>query len=144
MKYQLILFCLLCPIFLVAQNNTKKGVAVEGYDVVAYFNDSSAKGSNKFQSEYEGVIYKFSSAENKKVFLDNPEEYLPAYGGWCAYAMGATGDKVDIDPKTFEIRNGKLYLFYNKLFTNTLNSWLEENPEKLIPVADENWNKLKE
>jgi hypothetical protein len=47
----------------------------------------------------------------------------PAYGGWCAYAMGSTGEKVSVDPKTFKIVNGRLNLFYNRFFNNTLDDW---------------------
>ena len=52
---------------------------------------------------------------------------------------GISGKKVGIDPKTFELRNGKLYLFYNKGKTNTLELWLKESPEKLKIQADKNW-----
>lgn len=143
MKYNLILLFLLIPVFVFGQDNTKKGLAVEGYDVVSYFDNQPAKGSAKFESTHDGVKYQFSSAKNKEVFTQNPENYIPEYGGWCAYAMGVKGDKVDIDPETYEIRDGKLYLFYNRFFTNTLDSWIDEDPVKLIPLADKNWTKLK-
>lgn len=126
-----------------SQNNTSKGIGVQGYDLVAYFSNQALKGKDEFTAKYDGVTYKFSSQKNKDLFAKNPTKYLPQYGGWCAYAMGTTGEKVSINPETFEIRNGKLYLFYNKLLTNTLDSWLKEKPEKLIPVADKNWAKLK-
>ena len=69
--------------------------------------------------------------------------YVPQYGGWCAYALGAKAKKVSIDPETYEIRDGKLYLFYNAFFNNTLESWLEEGPKELQKKADKNWEKLK-
>ena len=58
----------------------------------------------------------------KEVFLKNPTNFEPEYGGWCAYAMGDSGEKVTINPETFKIINGKLYLFYNAFLTNTLKS----------------------
>ncbi|MEN9569980.1 MAG: hypothetical protein RL172_1211, partial [Bacteroidota bacterium] len=61
--------------------------------------------------------------------------------GWCAYAMGAKGQKVTIDPETFKIRNGKLYLFYNKLFNNTLKDWNKDEPA-LCAKADTNWTNI--
>ena len=67
--------------------------------------------------------------------------YEPAYGGWCAYAMGDSGDKVEIDPETFEVRDGKLYLFYNRLFTNTLPKW-QKNEPILQRKADQSWTKF--
>ena len=63
---------------------------------------------------------------NKKKFDGNPEKYMPAYGGWCAYAIGATKEKVKINPNTYKIIDGKVYLFYNKNFTNTLKLWNED------------------
>src|SRR5258708_37120233 len=66
---------------------TRDGVAVQGYDTVAYFSNAKAvKGSAKFQSEYEGAKYYFVSAEHKMLFDANPAKYAPAYGGYCGYA----------------------------------------------------------
>lgn len=123
--------------------NLSKGYLADGYDVLSYFNDEPLPGKEKFTFSYDGIKLKFSSLKNLDAFVKEPEKYLPAYGGWCAYAMGTSGEKVSIDPKTFEIRDGKLYLFYNKFFTNTFESWLEENPEKLKQTADKNWEKIK-
>ena len=95
--------------------NLENGVAIDGYDPVAYFVKSKAvKGSKSMAVYHQGVTYYFSSVENKEVFKKNPSAYEPQYGGWCAYAMGNSGEKVSIDPDTFKIINGKLYLFYNR------------------------------
>lgn len=142
---KIILLLSFLPAFVWAQNNlnTDDGLAVEGYDVVSYFNNKKPlEGKKAFQVKHDGATYRFSSEKNKELFTQNPEKYLPQYGGWCAYAMGTSGDKVNVDPETFEIRNGKLYLFYNRFFTNTFESWIEENPAKLIPVANKNWQKI--
>lgn len=73
--------------------------------------------------------------------MASPEKYEPEYGGWCAYAMGESGEKVKIDPETFKIVNGKLYLFYNFFFNNTLKDWnIDEKHLKL--KADKNWKML--
>ncbi|WP_430929209.1 YHS domain-containing (seleno)protein [Polaribacter marinivivus] len=122
--------------------NTKKGVAVNGYDVVAYFYNEPNEGLKEFSKVYEGVTYKFSTKNNLDKFIKNPKKYIPEYGGYCAYAIGLKGKKVSINPETFEIRDGKLYLFYNKGKTNTLNLWLHNNPEKLQKQADKNWQKF--
>lgn len=122
--------------------NTKKGVAIQGYDVVAYFNGTPQKGSAEFTYVYDKVTYKFSSEENLNLFTKSPKQYLPQYGGYCAYAIALKGKKVDVNPKTYEIRNGKLYLFYNSWGNNTLISWLEKQPEELVKKADENWKNL--
>lgn len=103
--------------------NLDKGIAIQGYDLVAYFSNKALKGDKKYTTNYMGVIYYFASESNKNNFLKNPSKYEPRYGGWCAFAMGDYGKKVEIDPETFKIVDGRLYLFYNAYFNNTLNSW---------------------
>ncbi|MDO6811662.1 YHS domain-containing (seleno)protein [Tenacibaculum soleae] len=122
--------------------NTKNGVLANGYDVVAYFSNKAVKGNKKISAKYKGVSFLFSSQKNLQLFQKNPVKYIPQYGGYCAYAIGKTGKKVSINPKTFEIRNHKLYLFYNSWGTNTLKLWQQENPEKLRKQANKNWKKI--
>jgi YHS domain-containing protein len=123
------------------QFNLDNGVGASGYDPVAYFLQNAAvKGSKDIATVYEGVTWYFSSATNKAAFQKDPAKYEPAYGGWCAYAMGANGEKVNVDPKTFKITGGRLYLFYNRFFTNTLNSW-NKDELNLMKHADANWQK---
>ncbi|WP_285649101.1 YHS domain-containing (seleno)protein [Allomuricauda sp. NBRC 101325] len=123
--------------------NTKKGFAANGYDVVAYFDGKALEGKMDLTAVYDEVNYKFSSVDNLKKFKRNPESYLPQYGGYCAYAVAVNGKKVNINPETFEIRDGKLYLFYNQGKNNTLQFWLNESPNNLKDQADKNWEKIK-
>lgn len=121
------------------QFNLEKGVAIQGYDPVAYFAQGKAiKGNKQFAASAEGVLYYFSSAANKDLFLKDYKKYEPQYGGWCAYAMGATNEKVEIDPETFKIIDGKLYLFYHTWSNNTLTKWNKDEPG-LKSNADKNW-----
>jgi hypothetical protein len=90
---------------------------------------------------YEGVTYYFSTQNNKDMFVKNPTNYEPQYGGWCAYALGSSNQKVEIDPETFKIVDGKLYLFYNAYFNNTLKSW-NKDEASLKSKADKNWKKF--
>lgn len=145
----IILFTLFISFGVNAQNalrlknfNLQKNLAIQGYDPVAYFTQNKAvKGNRNIAANAEGVIYYFSSTANKNLFLKDYKKYEPQYGGWCAYAMGSTGEKVEIDPETFKILNGKLYLFYHTWVNNTLNKWnADEN--KLKANADKNWQKL--
>lgn len=124
--------------------NTKKGFAVNGYDVVSYFDNEAKEGNNKFVATYDEVNYKFSSKKNLAIFNKAPQKYVPEYGGYCAYAVAVKAKKVSIDPETFEIRDKKLYLFYNSWGTNTLDSWKEESPEDLILIGDKNWERIKQ
>lgn len=122
--------------------NLEKKVAIQGYDPVAYFTQKKAvKGKAAIASTYEGVIYYFSSQANKETFAKNPSGYEPQYGGWCAFAMGDYGEKVEVNPETFKILDGKLYLFYNAYFNNTLKSW-NKDENNLKKKADANWKKI--
>ena len=143
----ILLLLLVCgPLFVYAQASAKskqynleKGLAIQGYDPVAYFSQNKAvEGSQQFSINFEGATYRFASATNKELFAKDPKKYEPQYGGWCAYAMGATGEKVEIDPETFKILNGKLYLFYHSWTNNTLSKW-NKDEANLKPKADKNW-----
>jgi YHS domain-containing protein len=125
-----------------AQFNIENKVALQGYDPVAYFVQKKAiQGKKEIAASYEGVTYYFASQANKETFAKNPTGYEPQYGGWCAYAMGSSGKKVEIDPETFKITDGKLYLFYNAYFNNTLKDW-NKDETNLKKKADANWKKL--
>lgn len=124
-----------------AQLNIEKNkLAVSGYDLVYYFNGKASPGNENFLSSYKGANYLFKNEINKRTFEKSPEEYLPQYGGWCAYAMGYNGKKVEINPESFSIENKKLYLFYKTTFTDTKKKWFKSN-EKLKSKANQNWNK---
>lgn len=148
-KKALILFCL--PISLMANAQTptalhkkhynlaETGVAIEGYDPVAYQTAGKAiKGRQEFNLATEGITYYFANAKDRDLFKSDPEKYQPQFGGWCAYAMGAAGKKVPVDPETFKVTDGKLYLFYNKYFNNTKKSW-DKDEANLKGKANVNW-----
>lgn len=121
------------------QFNLENGIAIQGYDPVAYFNQNKAvKGNKQFAATVDAVTYYFSNAANRDLFIKDYKKYEPQYGGWCAYAMGATGEKVEIDPETFKISNGKLYLFYHSWVNNTLLKW-NKDEVNLKGKADKNW-----
>lgn len=123
-------------------NLDKSGLAIEGYDPVAYFTTQKAVvGKKDIALVSNGVTYHFSSPQNRELFKSSPAKYEPQYGGWCAYAMGDSGEKVDIDPETFKITDGKLYLFYNKFFNNTKKTW-NKDEQQLKSKADINWKKI--
>lgn len=122
---------------------TKKGFAIQGYDLVSYFENKAEEGKKQFQTIYDGATFKFVSQVHLDAFLENPKQYLPQYGGYCAYAIAKKSKKVSINPKTFEIRNGKLYLFYNSWGTNTLKLWQKDILKGLQKNADQNWDTIK-
>lgn len=123
------------------QFNLKKDVALDGYDPVSYFDGSPAEGKETNNFHFKGITYYFASTSNLNKFKANPDKYEPAYGGWCAYAMGESGEKVKVDPETFKIVDGKLFLFYNFWGNNTLSAW-NKNEKALKNKADINWVKI--
>lgn len=126
----------------IKEYNLEHKLALQGYDPVAYFTQKKAiKGKATLSVIHEGVTYYFSTTTHKETFQKNPSAYEPQYGGWCAYAMGANGEKVEVDPETFKIVNGKLFLFYNAFFNNTLKSW-NKDEVNLRQKADANWKKF--
>jgi YHS domain-containing protein len=122
-------------------NVNREGVILEGYDLVSYFIGTVTKGKATFKYRHQGIEYWFANEENKQFFVKNPDKFIPAYGGWCAYAMAEDGEKVKIDPETYKIIEGELYLFYNFYFNNTLIKW-NKNERNLQEKADKNWLKL--
>lgn len=126
-------------------NLDSDGLALQGYDPVSYHNQGPEKGKKEYSFEYDGVTYQFSSRENLETFKASPDAYLPAFGGWCAWAM-LDGEKVEVDAETYKIINGTSYLFYNSFFTNTLPKWnsraKNESEEALVKKARSEWRIL--
>lgn len=109
--------------------------ALEGYDAVAYFTQNKAiKGSSQISTRYSNVTWLFSTTEHRERFLSNPENFLPQYGGYCAYAMNF-GLVVSSDPRAFSIVDDKLYLNYS---FNVREKWLKA-PQAYIASADKHW-----
>ena len=128
--------------FRMKEYNLEKGIALQGYDAVAYFTQrKSVKGNKSYVFNYAGIMYYFSTQQNVELFKKSPAMYEPQYGGWCAYAMGNTGEKVEVDAETFKIIDNKLYLYYNSYFNNTLKTW-NKNEAALKAKADINWKKI--
>jgi len=124
--------------------NLPKGstLALEGYDPVSYFTAGKpARGKAEIATNHRGVTYRFASAENRRLFAQSPEKYLPTYGGWCASAMGDGGRKVGIDPTNFKVKDGRLFLFYLGTFADAKKDWNKREKE-WEPAADRNWKRL--
>ena len=118
-------------------------IALSGYDPVSYFDDKPVKGIAQWTFKaINGGIYIFASKDNLETFKAAPEEFLPAYGGWCAYAM-LDGDKMEVDPMTYKIVGDRLYFFYNGFWGVTLKKWNKKLSKieeiALIGEADRDW-----
>lgn len=130
--------------FAAPQNNiNKEGIGLSGYDPVSYFMSTPMKGYPALKYSYKGATYQFENEENRHAFIQDPEKYVPAYGGWCAWAM-LDGDQVKIDPLSYKIIDGKNYVFYNGFWGNTLNKWNEkaliDSESTLINTANKQWD----
>lgn len=124
-------------------NLDKHGLALLGHDPVAYFPEGGGKpkkGLVTLTLEHEGVHYRFASEANQKLFRATPTKYEPRYGGWCAYAM-ADRNKVEIDPESFLVTDGKLYLFFKAWYADTRAKWLQDE-KRLKEKADRAWRVL--
>lgn len=113
-------------------------IAIEGYDTVAYFTQGKpVEGDRKFQFLWRNANWRFANKENLELFKQNPEMYAAQYGGYCAWAM-ADGKTAGIDPDSWHIEEGKLYLNYNK---KVQKNWLS-TMEADIVTADNNYPKI--
>lgn len=113
----------------------RNGLAIDGYDTVAYFTQSDAvPGNAEFSTDYKGAKWQFVSAENRDLFIAMPEKYAPQYEGYCAYAA-AQASVAKTEPDQWSIVGGKLYLNYNYLIKLR---W-DVSQEDFIKDGDENW-----
>ncbi len=116
------------------------GVAIMGYDPVAYFTEGRAvKGSPEFKHDFLGETWHFANAGRRDSFAANPVAYAPQYGGYCAaeilYADVSSGITTNVEPKAWRIIDGKLYLFYDTGYAEAF----ETNAKELVAKADGNW-----
>ena len=114
------------------------GLAIDGYDPVAYFLDGKpVAGQKEWSLPWNGATWRFASMEHRDLFSAAPERYAPQYGGYCAWAV-AHGYTADIDPEAWTIRDGKLYLNYD---LGVQRDWSKDIPG-YIASGDANWPKL--
>ena len=116
-------------------NRTRTGLAIKGYDPVAYFTESKpVKGSSDHEHEWNGATWRFSSDENRALFAADPTRYAPQYGGYCAWAV-SQNSTAGIDPSAWKIVDGKLYLNYSAKIQE---KWSKDIPGN-IASGDRNW-----
>ena len=119
-----------------AQHNVdSSGLALKGYDPVAYFTDKKpVRGKGELTARHEGATYRFASAANRDAFTADPGKYAPQYGGYCAFGV-ASGYKAPIEPDAWTVVDGKLYLNYNQ---SVRRQWSSDIPG-FIRKAEANW-----
>jgi len=115
--------------------NASNGIAIQGFDPVAYFTESKAvKGTAEFTSDWDGATVQFASAENKAMFDADPVKFAPKYGGYCAYAV-SKGYTAGIDPHAWSIHEDRLYLNFSK----SVRALWAARKRHHIRQADANW-----
>jgi YHS domain-containing protein len=119
-------------------NTGADGLALKGFDTVAYFAaENAVKGDAKYEYVWNGAKWLFSSEENMKMFQANPEAYAPQFGGYCSYAV-SEGYTADTDPEAWKVVDGKLYLNYN----HKVREMWEQNQTERIQKAKANWQEF--
>lgn len=138
----LLIFASLSTVALAKELNNVdgNGVALQGYDPVAFFTDGRpVRGDQQFQTQYHGATYYFASAEHKATFEKEPAKYEPQFGGFCAYGAGR-GKTVPIKIEAWQIVNGRLLMQYDLDVKGKFNS----DPQGNLSKADKNWPGLVE
>jgi YHS domain-containing protein len=120
-------------------NVDRDGIAIHGYDPVAYFTEGRpVEGRAEVTAEHGGAIYRFASAEHRDMFRADSERFAPRYGGFCAYGV-AQGYTPDIDPNAWAVVDDRLYLNLNPAIQRR---WQQDVPG-YIEKADANWPRLR-
>ncbi|CZT37132.1 YHS domain-containing (seleno)protein [Rhizobium sp. 9140] len=115
------------------------GVAINGYDPVAYFTDHKpVKGSEKYTASYQGATFRFASAAHRNMSTADPAHFVPQYGGYCAFGT-AQGHKATTEPQAFTVVGNKLYLNYND---SVLKTWRQDVSGN-IAKANANWETVR-
>jgi YHS domain-containing protein len=120
---------------------TGEDIGLAGFDPVSYFPEGGGqpqKGSIQISAVHDGVTYRFASKDHLELFQKSPEKYLPAFGGWCAWAVAELGKRVDVDPLSFVVRDGRLYVFYRDPGFDTRAMWLKD-PAAFVTKGDAKW-----
>ena len=118
-----------------AWNMTDQGLAISGYDTVAYFTEGKPqKGDAEFQHSWQDATWQFANQSHRDLFAADPEAYVPEFGGFCAAAM-SYGTVAKADPETWAIIDGKLYLNYDE----SARELFHENLMQNISKAETHW-----
>jgi YHS domain-containing protein len=116
-------------------NDPRSGLALYGFDAVAYFIDGTARtGTGTYEFRFAGLTWRFRSEANRAAFADAPERYMPEFGGYDPVAV-ADGTPVEGNPALFAVSGGKLFLFARE---ESLARFLA-NPAGAIETAERGW-----
>ncbi len=131
------------------------GLGIDGYSPVSYFTDNKAElGKAEFTHQVNGITYHLTNQEQLDLFKANPQDYLPAHGGWCSLMLSGSGQLTPANPQSYKIIDGQLLLFWDGSFkgqpVNGLNNWhskTDKDPKKAskrLQKANKTWEKIKQ
>lgn len=125
--------------FMPIRTSVNTNLALGGYDPVVYYAEEKARlGSRTYSYKYDGVEWRFENRTNLALFKKNPDMFIPAFGGYCAYGIAEGVVIGDEDPREFVVHDGKLYFFHN---AQMLKAW-EKDPEAFIKRAETAWKQM--
>jgi hypothetical protein len=111
------------------------GLAISGYDPVAYFTDGKAMpGNEQLELHFGGAVWRFCNIGNREVFAQRPDVYMPQFGGYDPVAA-ARGVALPGNPRLWLIAGRRLYLFYNRAAIASFSA----DPERVIATAERKW-----
>jgi len=116
------------------------GVAINGYDPVAYFTEGKPQeGDSDHKLDWNGATWHFKSAANKSEFETSPEKYAPQFGGYCAWAV-SQGYTATTIPEAWDIVDNKLYLNFS---LGVQSNWKKDRDANIV-AANKNWPKIRD
>lgn len=122
-----------------AINQTPDGIAIQGYDPVAYYTEGRAvKGNTDFEYPWKGARWRFASAANRDRFAAHPEQYAPQHGGYCNMAM-TRNQLTASDPNAWAVIDGKLRLFASARGRDNF----QRNAAPNVELVARNWQDLR-
>jgi len=140
-----LVFCLALPAAVLASDGGASVIALEGYSVVSYFDPGRAeRGSPEHSVSHDGQVYLFTSDEQRRAFMAEPDAYLPSFNASCPYSL-ILGRDVAIDPTRFKIIGGRLLLFHNSSELDALQAWEndERSDQQLLDLANKRFELMK-
>ena len=117
-------------------------VGLDGYSPVSYFENGPERGKEAFSTVHRNTTYYFTSAEQRGKFLASPEKYLPAFDGFCAFGHSIEKE-FPVDPTSYKIANGRLFLFLKNAEVDALQLWNKGNQEELLAKAEKHFASAK-
>lgn len=118
--------------------NSQTGLAISGFDPVTYFTKGKPElGRAGLELRLGGAVWQFRNEGNRAAFAENPDVYMPRFGGYDPVAVGR-GETVPGNPLIWAIVAQRIFLFYD----NEARTTFLTDPGRIIVTADRKWPAL--